>query len=115
MTKDEARQCVQKMYDIFNAGEIDRADEVLAPDFYSHPLKGGVEAVKKSWAATRQAFPDIRVVVEDLLADGDKVASRTRIHGMKAGSGDTQPMIMEFIRLKDGRIAEIWGLTDIKR
>ena len=56
----------------------DRADEVVAADFVDHaPMPGqapGLEGVKRKWAMYLDAIPDFRVTIEDLVAEGDKVA-----------------------------------------
>ncbi|UKZ02961.1 ester cyclase (plasmid) [Streptomyces viridifaciens] len=45
------------MHEAFNTRDIAAADEIFAPDFYSHPLQGGVEAVKAAWTAMLTACP----------------------------------------------------------
>jgi hypothetical protein len=45
-----------------------------------------------------------------MLADGDRLAVRTIVHGTPAGE---PPTIMEIIRMADGRIAELWGVTNL--
>jgi predicted ester cyclase len=114
MTKEETKKLVLRMYDAFNTRNLAAVDEIFAPDFYSHPLKTGVEGVKKSYEAIIKAFPDVQVVVEQLLVDGEMVASRTSIHGIPALADGTQPMIIEIIRVKDQRIAELWALTNMR-
>lgn len=113
MAKEEAKQLILRLYDAFNSRNLAAIDEIFAPDFYSHSLKTGVEGVKQSYASFLKAFPDARVVVEDLLVDGDKIASRTSIHGIPALADSSQPTIMEIIRVKDQRIVELWGLTNM--
>lgn len=116
MNREELAHCVQLMYDTFNQRDVQTADKVFAPDFYSHPLHGGIESVKQSWSAIQKTFPDIKVVVEEMIIDvhANSVASRTRIDGMPADTQGNQPTIMEFIRIKNGRIVEIRGLTNLK-
>ncbi|MBV9231780.1 MAG: ester cyclase, partial [Chloroflexi bacterium] len=65
------------------------------------------------WAAMLKAFPDARAVVEELLVDGEKAASRIRIHGIPALIDGTQPMIIEIIRVQDQRIVELWALANM--
>jgi len=112
MLEEENRLLVERMYDAFNARNLSPTDDIFAPDFYSHPLKTGVEGVKKSWASMLKAFPKARVTVEEMLADEDKIASRTSIHGVPQMNDGTLPMIIEIIRIKDHRIVELWGLTN---
>jgi len=113
MAKEDIKGLILRMYDAFNTRDLAAVDGIFAPDFYSHPLKTGIEGVKQSYAARFQAFPGIRVVVEELLVDGEKVASRTSMHGVPALSDGTRPMIIEIIRVQDQRIAEVWALTNM--
>lgn len=113
MTKEDTKELILCMYDAFNTRNLAALDEILAPNFYSHSLKIGAEGVKESYTARFQAFLDIRVAVEELLVDGEKVASRTSIHGIPALADGTQPMIIEIIRVQDQRIVELWGLTNM--
>ncbi|GCE15541.1 ester cyclase [Tengunoibacter tsumagoiensis] len=114
MTKEDTKNLILRMYDAFNTRNLAAVDEIFASDFYSHPLKTGIEGVKKSYAARFQAFPDIRVAVEELLIDGEKVASRTSLHGIPAMADGNQPMILEIIRVQNQRIAEVWALTNMR-
>ena len=111
--KNDTEHIIYRMYEAFNSRNIDAADDIFTKDFYSHPLQSGVEAVKKAWASMFERFPNIRIVVEDLLVDGDKAASRTSIWGIAADDSEKKPMILELIRVENDRIAEVWGLTNL--
>jgi predicted SnoaL-like aldol condensation-catalyzing enzyme len=111
MTRDEMKELANRMYAAANAGDLDEVDGIFAADFRSHPMgTTGAGAVKKAWAAIREKYPDLTVSVEDMLADGDRLAVRTIVHGTHA---DESPTIMEIIRMADGRIAELWGVTNL--
>lgn len=58
----------------------------------------------------REKCPGLRVSVEDMLADGDRLAVSTTVHGTPAGDPSS---VMEIIRITDGRIAELWGVTNL--
>ena len=67
--------------ELFTQGNLDAADEVYAPDYVGHDPSNlediqGLEAAKQAAADYRKAFPDLRVSVEDVIAEGDKVAVR---------------------------------------
>ena len=115
MTRDEMKELAHRMYAAANAGDLDAADGIFAAGFRSHAMgTTGPGAVKKAWAAIREKYPDLRVSVEDMLADGDKLAVRTTVHGTPADqAGEPRPTIMEIIRMADGQIAELWGITDL--
>lgn len=95
-------------------------EESIASDFVWHnPMPGAPatrEGVKMAVAGFRQAFPDYHLTVLDLLADGDKVASRIRFVGTNQGSLMGAPptgkkVDVEFWhieRVRDGKIVERW-------
>jgi steroid delta-isomerase-like uncharacterized protein len=49
------------------------------------PEVKGREGLKQRMTMLRTAFPDIHITVEDMVADGDKVATRTTLHGTHKG------------------------------
>ena len=75
---------------IFNHKQVDRADELVAPDFIDHAaLPGqapGLEGAKQKWAMYHAGLPDLRVTIEELVAEGDKVGVRRSYAGTHRGS-----------------------------
>ena len=69
--------------EVFSQGNLSVVDELFAPDYVLHDpgilreeLRG-LEAFKEQWVSMfRTAFPDLRIVIEDQVAEGDKVATR---------------------------------------
>ena len=115
MTIDEMKALAHRLYAAGNAGDTAAADGIFAEDFYSHPMgTRGAGAVKSAWIATRTKYPEAHVMIEDMLADGDKLAIRGTVHGIPADGTDKQePTIMEILRIEDGRVAELWGTTNL--
>ena len=68
----------------------------------------------------RNAFPDARMDVDDLIAEGDKVAARLTMSGTQRGefagipaSGKSMSVTtIDIIRFKNGQVVEHWGATD---
>ena len=64
----------------FNEHDLDAAAEFLAPDWVGHwvglPEGHGVTGFKRLAGAYLTAFPDMQVIIEDALADGDKLVRR---------------------------------------
>lgn len=110
--------------DFLNSGDPKVADEVFCPDFLDHnpsiPGMAGLENIKRSVAAWCMAFPDTVNVLEDLLAEGDKVAARWVTRGTHRGvflgippTGNRIEVTSTGIfRMKDGRVAESWDHFD---
>jgi steroid delta-isomerase-like uncharacterized protein len=84
------------------------------------PLSGA-DVMQYVFATLHQAYPDIQITVEDLIAEGDKVVSRNSVRGThrgeylgipSTGRSVTYNEIFVF-RFVDGRIAETWGVADV--
>ena len=115
----------QQEEELFTQGNLDAADEVYAPDFVGHDPSNseevrGLEAAKRAASDYRQAFPDLRVTVEDLIAEGDRVAARLRFRGTHLGELDgiapTGRRVdctgIVISRIEEGKIAEDWANFD---
>ena len=87
---DEGKALVRRMYEeVWNEGRLDVVDAICASDYVGVGPYGdelGPEAVKRGVAARRSAFPDIRVTIEDMIAEGDRVAARLTFEGTHEGS-----------------------------
>ena len=112
MTTRDAGALVRRMQECFNTRQFDQADELFTPDFFSHPLgTTGFAAGKDAWRTLVARFPDVRVVAQDILVDGDKAAVRSTVEGITTPDGDARPMLFEIFRIDDGRFAEMWGAS----
>jgi serine phosphatase RsbU (regulator of sigma subunit)/predicted ester cyclase len=102
--------------------DLDALDKMLAPDFVSHTAAPGQQLDRESYmrhaAESVSAFSDVRFVIEDQVAAGDKVVSRISGRGTHARSellgttptGREIASIAIFIhRLSGGKISEEWG------
>jgi steroid delta-isomerase-like uncharacterized protein len=111
--------------ELFSGGNLDAADEIYAADYVGHDPSNpedvrGLEAAKQAAADYRQAFPDLRVTVEDLIAEGDRVAARLRFRGTRLGElngiaptgrrVDCTGIVIS--RIEEGKIAEDWANFD---
>ncbi len=100
------RDLVLRMQECFNSRRFDEAAELHTPDFVSHPLGAtGFEAGKAAWRMLVERFPQMRVIAQDILVDGDRAAVRSVVDGIDG----VQPMLFEIFRFDGGRFAEMWG------
>ena len=107
-----------------NKGNLSVVDECLAPDFIYHGPGGaevkGIDGYKQFLAGLRTAYPDIHVKIEDIVAEGDLVATRTLCTFTFTGQTGTIKPAGKSIslagsildRFKDGKIAETWEVYD---
>jgi predicted ester cyclase len=111
--------------ELFGRGNLELADEIYAPDYVGHDPSNpedvrGLQAAKQAAAEYRRAFPDLQVTVEDLMAEGDRVAARLRVRGTHLGElngiaptgrrVDFTGIVIS--RVEGERIAEDWANFD---
>jgi steroid delta-isomerase-like uncharacterized protein len=76
--------------EVWNKGHVSVVDELFATAYTHHDsstpdVGGGPESEKKRVALYRNAFPDIRLTVEDIIAEGDTVVARWSCSGTHKG------------------------------
>lgn len=107
-----------------NTNNRDIADEIFAVDFVDHTnppqWKYGLESHKQVVAYFRNAFPDVRWTIVDMIAEGDKVMARLVYRGTHKGDFFGIPATgkqievpgTHLLRIANGKIAEHWGNDD---
>jgi predicted SnoaL-like aldol condensation-catalyzing enzyme len=110
---------VQRVVDeIWNAGNLELADELFAPTYINHgglipDLVQGPEGIKFSVAFYRAAFPGLHVAVDDLAVDKDAVILRWTAAGQAAGDSTTGTLTgVTRSQVVDGRVVESWTTWD---
>jgi hypothetical protein len=106
-------------------GNLELVDEIfdryIAPQPDGSALERGPEDVKRFHREWRSAFPDIRIGVEDQVAEGDKVVSRITIRGTHQRAFRGMAPTGEEIELKgvsifrfspEGKVVESWDSYD---
>jgi ketosteroid isomerase-like protein len=88
---EQNKTVVRRLFDeLWNKGNLQLADEVFAPTYQHHDpstpdLGKGPEGEKKRANLYRNAFHDLRLNIEDLLADGETVVARWSCRGVHKG------------------------------
>jgi predicted ester cyclase len=111
---------------VFLRFDADEAMDLVTADFVAHPwaalgVPAGPAGVAPVVAAFRAAFDQVRVTLDDVLADGDRVAIRYRYAGRHCGdlfgipaTGRSFEMAGILIaRVAQGRVAEYWREEDM--
>ncbi len=127
MSAEENKAIARRLIEeTFNEGNLDVADELVAPEYVNHDPNmpeevRGPEGFKGYVAAYRAAASDCHVRIEDQVAEGDRVATRwtaTGTHdGELMGIPPTGARIempgMEIVRIVGGKVAEGWDSYDM--
>jgi steroid delta-isomerase-like uncharacterized protein len=115
----------QLMEEAFNRGNTSLLDQFFSPDFVEREeLPAGVprdrEGVKQLIDMFRSAFPDFKVTIDDILAEGDQVVIRSTWSGTQKGAFMGVPPtgksvsfgVIDIIRFAGGKGVEHWGQMD---
>ncbi len=117
------RRFFQAIDDGCKTGNADILDEFLAPDFVEHNPFPGLPPTREGWKQAFEGFvagaPGYHVI-EDLIAEDDKVVGRITAYGTHTGDlfgipATGKPIRVSGIaiwRIRDGKIVEHWHETD---
>lgn len=117
----EARRVVRALFEErINPGKLEQIEELIAEDFTGPNGERGPTEFAATLATLRTAFPDIHFQIEDLFAEGDRVAVRWSWQGTHAGPvrqlAPTGRRIHDsgiaIYELRAGRILRAWTETD---
>ena len=125
MSTEENKALIRRFYEeVFNKRNLTALADFYAPDHVDHTLPPGLpagpEGTRQAIATMLEGFPDLRVTIEDMVAEGDKVVTWFTTHGTQQRAlGSIPPTgkqvavsTIEITRVADGKIAEDWGLDD---
>jgi steroid delta-isomerase-like uncharacterized protein len=112
-------------FEVWSTGDVERLDDLVATDVVHHDpydpnAADGLDGLKRTIALNREAFPDMRIEIEDQVAEGDKVVTRwvaTMTHegalGDTAATGKRVRVTGTTIeRFEDGKVVEAWRSMD---
>lgn len=108
--------------ELFNHRDLDVTDELFAPDYRNHAGgHGGPDGMKRLIRELTAAFPDHHTTIEDIVAEGDRVALRVTFSGTHHGAFRGMPATgrsfsqtqMHLVALDDqGRAVDHWAIRD---
>ncbi|MDA8144449.1 MAG: ester cyclase [Thermaerobacter sp.] len=124
--KSVVRRFVEEVQNGHQLADLERH---FRPDYVDHATPGGlppaegadaIEAFRRFYGGILQAFPDARVTVEDMIAEGDLVVTRKTLEGTHRGELWGQPPggktarleVIDIFRVVDDRLAEHWTQLD---
>ncbi len=118
---EKNKEAVLKLYEeVLNTGKFDLLNHFVAEDYTGVSGQKGPAAFAEPIKPLRQGFPDIRWTVEDLVAEGDRVAVRWiwrgthtgPFRGFAATGKNVTNRGMVIFNFRDGKIIESWIETD---
>ena len=120
-----ARRFVKALQEFFRSGDADLVDSVLAENVVQYisgmpPEARSLEGFKQLLPTLRQAFPDTLFEVQDVVAEGDKVAFRLiwnathqgELFGIPPSGNRATVTEAHVFRIADGKVVERWSEWD---
>lgn len=123
---EEANKELVRRYfeEVWTTGNLAVRDSFLSPEYRGHAAGNPEPMHREAWTAWfngfRAAFPDARFTVEDMVAEGDRVAARLTMRGTHQGPLQGMPATGRSVtvtgisieRIANGRIVEGWSEND---
>jgi steroid delta-isomerase-like uncharacterized protein len=126
-TPEENKALVERWFAALSGGASEDVANLAAADIVYHdpsPREESQTGGTEEWASDRgQDYPDLEVTVEQVIAEGDMVASYQRYTGTQQGDVEdergvpatglaTEWVSMGLFRIECGKIAEVWAVAD---
>jgi len=125
MSGEENKAVVRRLIEKgINGGDDKVIEEIVAPGFKSREGESvhvlGIEGFKELATTLHTAFPDGRLVIEDIIAEGDKVVIWAYFTGTHEGPLEGMPptgkrvkvVDVDLYRLENGKVVESWAHMD---
>ena len=125
MSVKENKAFIDRMTkEFWNTGNMAVIGEFYSADYVGHDPSGlhagDLAQFKQSAQAIFTGFPDLRVSIDDLVAEGDKVVKRWTAHsthtgefmGIPATGNPVETTGIHIYRIAGGKIAEVWANSD---
>jgi steroid delta-isomerase-like uncharacterized protein len=121
---EKNKAIVRRAYEAMRKGDLATLADVIADDFVEHETMFDVPPTKEGtlqlFKALRASFPDLTMQLQDMIAEGDKVFIRATMIGTHQGEFLGVPAtgkqinvpMGDFLRFRDGKVVEHWGVTD---
>lgn len=123
---EENKAIARRVYEIVSTGDFGRAEEIVDQDAPDNELRPDdppaklIDTFKETFAEAREGFPDLSITVEDVMAEGDRVAARVTMRGTHRGEFQgiaptgkrVEVRAIDIFRISDGKIVEHWAHAD---
>lgn len=118
------RRAIERLYDAFSQHDPDALDEAVTEDWQDIPLAPGQlpgrEGMKLLIRSFLEAFPDMRIMIHEIVGEPGRAAVRAEITGTHRGewfgvapTGRAFVLpIHEFHHTQDGRVTKTWHMED---
>ncbi|WP_153065615.1 ester cyclase [Xanthomonas campestris] len=119
---DLNKALVRRYFDAFNRGDLTHLADIVTQD-YGDRLEGqtaGIDVIRNYLQGLKNSFPDFTWTIEQMLAEGDRVAVMNRVSGTHLGDfggiaatgNQVDFLAFQIYRIQDRKLAEHWEVAD---
>jgi steroid delta-isomerase-like uncharacterized protein len=124
MSIEENKKIVRRYQEIYNSNNLDSLNEVVSENLLTPRIMpgipSGIEGAKAAHQIMLTGFPDYQTVIDDLIAEGDRVVALISMSGTHTGDFMGIPATGKRVaftgiyiaRIADGKIVEHWSEED---
>jgi steroid delta-isomerase-like uncharacterized protein len=124
MSVEDNKALIRRYFETWNSNDVDVLDEIIAEDAIDHMAYEGQQTGRAGYrdfyATWHNAFPGFRAEIEDMIAEGDRVATRWTFRGRHAGvyngiaptGREVQFTAVSIQLIRNGLVAEEWYIGD---
>ena len=126
MSAENNKSLMRRYFEeVWQKGNPAAVDHFLAPTYqrYLSPKAAPLtlDGQRQRLDGFRAAFPDIQLTIEDMVAEGDRIAFRSTMRGTHQGVFLGIPptgkyvtvTLIDIVRIENGKIVEQWGGPDL--
>lgn len=125
MNRQRNIETLKRLGEAVNSGKLQELEQLVTPGVVEHDPVPGQESTPQGYVwffeRFRASFPDLKLDVDQMVADEDKVAIAYTIEGTHKGEFQGVPATgkrikargLEICRFEDGKMAERWGSSDV--
>jgi predicted ester cyclase len=120
MSTEQNKAVIRQVFEMIQSGRVGELEHITAANWVNHdpslPPMQGMEGAKQLGSLFHNAFPDARIVLDNLAAEGDRVGAHFTFSGTHTGSFLDLPPTGKRVavqgaglfRVVDGKLAENW-------
>ncbi len=105
---------VNRIYKAFNNREIDLVDELFTNNFIDHTASSdqvpGGDGIKDAWNQIWDQFPEIKIIINDIINEDNKVVCRITFQNGDKPIGH----MIEIFYICEEKVKELWNIIKLK-
>jgi hypothetical protein len=111
---NQYKATMKKIVEIFNTGDLSDVDLIFSLDYIDHQKPpemeiDGPDEFKQIVMRARGSLRTLKVTIEDLIAEDDKVVARLGWHITDIAGKKINRETIDILRFANGQVAEHWG------